>query len=152
MVIEGVGRGEDRKILFFGFVFGESDGGDLWFGKDAEDFETVIDQLFLRVVEAAEQGGGVGGCDFALFDGDVDDFVGSTDITSSKDVGDICDLGVVGKDSVIFNRDACLVQLERIGRGTAAKGHQNFAGANDEGRALILKVDRFSIFFGGDLF
>src|SRR5262249_22969182 len=125
------------------FAFGEADAGHLWVGENGEELEPVVDG-FERSIELAEDARGVAGGQFALLDGDVDDFMRPADIASGEKMRRAALLLVIGGDVPVldahpglFSGQAFELRLAAEGAENLVRFHRGFAPLVGEVHALL---------------
>lgn len=146
MVIEGEVGGDEIETAHVGFLMADSGGGDLGIGKDDGSPCIEIDAFG----GAAE---GVAGGDFALEDGDVNNFERPANIAGGVDtrIGSllkIVDTNLAGRLQV----DIGLFEAEASDGGAAAEGIEDMLGVHLMGAVVVVEVNAKAIVFPGELF
>ena len=95
VVVEGIGRGGEVDPEFGRFAFAQANHGGLGFGEDGEEAQAVVDG-FEGFVFTAQEPRRIAGGNFALLDGDVDNFQFPGDVARAENMRDQGLLRVAG--------------------------------------------------------
>lgn len=145
VVVERIARDEVGRAGCVEFAFKAADGGEWRVGEDDGEEERPIDGFdFFHA-------GGVAGGEFALLDGDVDDFDGAGAITARVDVRHVRLLPAVRDDLAVgAGADAGGGEIEGGGIRLAAEGVEQVRGAAGDFFPVVEKLDSDAATVGRD--
>jgi len=126
VIAEGIGRGGEVDPEFGRFAFAQANHGGLGLGEDGEEAEAVVDG-FEGLVFAAQEPCRIAGGNFALLDGDVDNFQFSGDVARAENMRDGGLLGIRGGEGTAGR---CVEtgggEIKPGSGGVASEREQNF--------------------------